>query len=54
VVWERLLREGLSVVRVRYLEDNHMLLTGQDGMRLSQVIEANRESLCNVFKVIKP
>jgi len=48
VVWERLLREGLSAVRVRYLGDN------QDRMKLSQVIEANRESLCNVFEVLKP
>jgi len=31
-----------------------MLLTGQDGIKITQVIEENRESLGSVFEMVRP
>ena len=51
---EELLQEGLGSIRVRYLGDKQVLLTCQDGVKLSDVVEACKESLGLVFDTIKP
>lgn len=54
VILEEMLQEGLGSIRVRYLGDKQMLLTNQDGVLLSEVIEASKESLYKIFDTLKP
>jgi len=54
VVREELLQEGLGSLRARYLRDNQVLLTGQDGVKTSVIVEGNRKSLGQIFKAIEP
>jgi len=51
---EIMLREGLGYIRVRYLRDKEVLLTGSDGVNLKDVIEGNKEVLAGVFEVLEP
>jgi len=54
VLRENLLREGLGSIRARYLGDKAVLLTGNDGTHLKDVIEANKEVLATVFEALEP
>jgi len=44
VVHEELLQEGLGSIRVRYLGDKPVLLTGYDGVQVLDIIEGRRIS----------
>jgi len=48
-VSEELLKEGLNSIRVRYLKDKQVLLTGQDGIKMSEIVNRNKVSLKKVF-----
>jgi len=54
VIREEMLQEGLGSIRVRYLGDKQVLLTGQDGAPFFEVIEACNESLCKIFNMLQP
>jgi len=54
LVCEELLQEGLGSLRARYLGDNQVLLTGQDGVKTSVIVEGSRERLGKIFKAIEP
>jgi len=54
VLREEMLHEGLGSIRVRYLGDNQVLLTGQDGVKLYDVLEASKDSLYKMFVLLKP
>jgi len=54
VLHEDMLHEGLCSVRVRYLGDKQVLFSSQDGVKLDEVIEGNKERLCKIFVTLKP
>jgi len=54
VLREEMLQEGLGSLWVRYLGDNQVLLTSQDGAKLSEIIETSNESLSRIFEAIQP
>lgn len=54
VLREEMMRLGLGSIRVRYLGDKAVLLTGQDGTQLKDIVTTNLSALAEVFEVIEP
>jgi len=54
VIHEELLQEGLGSLKERYLRDNQVLLTSQDGVKTLVIVEGNRKILGKIFKAIEP
>ena len=51
---ENMLRAGMGSIRVRYLGDKDVLLSGQDGILVKDCISANWKALTEFFEVLKP
>jgi len=51
---EELLQDGLGSIRVRYLGDKQVLLSCQDGVKISDIVKISKESLGSIFETIKP
>jgi len=54
VLREKMLQEGMGSFRVRYLGDNQVLLSCQDGVKLPKVIKGNKERLFKIIEMLKP
>jgi len=54
ILHKKLLQEGLGSITTRYLGDKNVLLTSQDGVKLTNIVEASKESLSTIFETIKP
>ena len=53
-VQEAFLVEGMSSTKIRYLGDNMVLLSGDDGEKLSLNVEENQDWLSEIFIDLKP
>ena len=53
-VREQLMIKGFGLVKVRYLGDKKMLLYGEEGVHMAEIINANKDSFCKMFEVIRP
>jgi len=51
---EQFVRGGMSMIRVRYMGDNLVLLTPQEGINMEELIKLNKEWFESVFQSIEP
>lgn len=53
-IHDHLILEGINCIRVRYLGDNFVLLTGEDGANVDVIWNHDREWLDGIFESISP
>jgi len=54
VIREEMFEEGLGFIKMRYLGDKQVLLTSHNGVPLSEITAASKESLGKLFVTLKP